>query len=82
MACEYPLEQVKLKASIWKKGVYESGEPRWKENYPPPTWGRFQQLAASSDQMMIYILVRMTLCSSLGVLSSGLQGVHFRFFTI
>ena len=37
VACEYLLEQVKLNVPIWKKEVYESGEPRWKENYPPPT---------------------------------------------
>ena len=37
VACEYLLEQVKLRVPIWKKEVYESGEPRWKANYPPPT---------------------------------------------
>jgi molybdopterin synthase catalytic subunit len=37
VACEYLLEQLKLNVAIWKKEVYESGEPRWKENYPPPT---------------------------------------------
>ena len=36
VACEYLLEQVKLNAPIWKKEVYESGEPRWKANHPPP----------------------------------------------
>ena len=37
MACEYLLEQVKLKIPIWKMEVYESGEPLWKANDPPPT---------------------------------------------
>ena len=37
VACEYLLEQVKLKVPIWKKEVYESGEPQWKANHPPPT---------------------------------------------
>ena len=37
VACEYLLEQVKLNVPIWKKEVYESGEPRWKANHPPPT---------------------------------------------
>ena len=37
VACEYILEQVKLNVPIWKKEVYESGEPRWKANNPPPT---------------------------------------------
>jgi len=37
VACEYLLEQVKLNVSIWKKEVYESGEPRWKANHPPPS---------------------------------------------
>ena len=36
VACEYLLEQVKLKVPIWKKEVYESGDPRWKANDPPP----------------------------------------------
>ncbi|KAF9644404.1 molybdenum cofactor synthesis 2 [Thelephora ganbajun] len=36
VACEYLLEQVKLKVPIWKKEVYESGEPRWKANHLPP----------------------------------------------
>jgi len=37
VACEYLLEQLKLNVPIWKKEVYESGEPRWKANDPPPT---------------------------------------------
>jgi len=37
VACEYLLEQVKLNVQIWKKEVYESGEPLWKANHPPPT---------------------------------------------
>lgn len=35
VACEYILEQVKLKVPIWKKEVYEKGEPEWKENGVP-----------------------------------------------
>ena len=34
VACEYILEQVKLNVPIWKKEVYESGEPQWKANHP------------------------------------------------
>lgn len=34
-ACEYILEQVKLKVPIWKKEIYEDGEPSWKENGVP-----------------------------------------------
>jgi len=37
VACEYLLEQVKLNVPIWKKEVYESGEPQWKANHPPPS---------------------------------------------
>jgi len=37
VACEYLLEQVKLKVPIWKMEVYESGEPLWKANHLPPT---------------------------------------------
>ena len=37
VACEYLLEQIKLKIPIWKVEVYEGGEPLWKANYPPPT---------------------------------------------
>ena len=37
VACEYILEQVTLKVPIWKKEVYESGEPQRKANHPPPT---------------------------------------------
>jgi molybdopterin synthase catalytic subunit len=32
VACEYILEQVKLKVSVWKKEVYDTGETEWKEN--------------------------------------------------
>ena len=35
VGCEYLLEQVKLNVPIWKKEVYESGEPRWKANHTP-----------------------------------------------
>jgi molybdopterin synthase catalytic subunit len=38
-ACEYLLEQIKLKVPIWKMEVYESGEPRWKANNPPHASG-------------------------------------------
>ena len=37
VACEYLLEQVKLSVPIWKKEVYESGDPRWKANNPSQT---------------------------------------------
>ena len=37
VACEYLLEQVKLNVPIWKREVYESGEPRWKANHPLPS---------------------------------------------
>jgi molybdopterin synthase catalytic subunit len=35
VACEYILEQVKLVVPIWKKEIYEEGEPKWKENFVP-----------------------------------------------
>lgn len=34
IACEYLLEQVKLKVPILKKEVYESGESGWRGNHP------------------------------------------------
>lgn len=37
-ACEYILEEVKLKAQIWKREWYEGDkveEATWKENFPP-----------------------------------------------
>ncbi|KAG9014719.1 Molybdopterin synthase catalytic subunit [Tulasnella sp. JGI-2019a] len=37
-ACEFILEEVKLKAQIWKREWYEGGgvnEATWKENFPP-----------------------------------------------
>lgn len=39
MACEYILEQVKLKVSIWKKEVYESGKPKQKAKHPESDQG-------------------------------------------
>ena len=36
VVCEYLLEQLKLSVPIWKREVYESGEPRWKANDPSP----------------------------------------------
>lgn len=38
-ACEFILEEVKLKAQIWKREWYEGDEETdaaWKENFPPP----------------------------------------------
>jgi molybdopterin synthase catalytic subunit len=32
VACEYILEQVKLKVPIWKEEIYDSGESEWKAN--------------------------------------------------
>lgn len=32
VACEYILEQVKLVVPIWKKEIYDEGEPEWKGN--------------------------------------------------
>ncbi|KAG8895540.1 Molybdopterin synthase catalytic subunit, partial [Tulasnella sp. 408] len=37
-ACEFILEEVKLKAQIWKREWYEGDDPSqatWKENFPP-----------------------------------------------
>ncbi|KAG8930675.1 Molybdopterin synthase catalytic subunit [Tulasnella sp. 417] len=37
-ACEFILEEVKLKAQIWKREWYEGEDPSqatWKENFPP-----------------------------------------------
>lgn len=39
-ACEWLLEQVKLRAPIWKKECYAGGpdvQASWKENFPKPT---------------------------------------------
>ncbi|KAG8927083.1 Molybdopterin synthase catalytic subunit [Tulasnella sp. 418] len=39
-ACEWLLEEVKLKAQIWKREWYEGESPseaKWKENFPPAT---------------------------------------------
>ncbi|KIO24870.1 hypothetical protein M407DRAFT_97322 [Tulasnella calospora MUT 4182] len=37
-ACEFILEEVKLKAQVWKREWYEGEDPSqatWKENFPP-----------------------------------------------